>query len=189
MEARENRWTMAMRAGRLGVCADYERFLHEFSASLRRIIHHQLNHLGLSAAETEDVVQEVLIAVHSRRAQWDDRRPLIPWLNAITRYKIVDTARKLGRDARRHIHLTDEEWSNLCDQDVWQENSHPEDIERLVSQLSAGQQAVVQAICFQGDTPREAAHRLGMSEGAVRVAFHRSLKQLKKLMDVAGEKS
>ncbi|WP_418459205.1 sigma-70 family RNA polymerase sigma factor [Brucella intermedia] len=175
-----------MRAARSGAGMDYELFLREFSVSLRRIITHQLHGLGLSAAETEDIVQEVLIAVHSKRDQWDERRPLIAWLNAITRYKIIDTARRLRKVALRRIQLTDQEWNSLLDEDAGQEDHHTADVERLVAQLPNGQQAVVRAIGLQGDTPREAALRLGMSEGAIRVAFHRSLK---KLMAKAGEQS
>ncbi|WP_353622901.1 sigma factor-like helix-turn-helix DNA-binding protein [Aliirhizobium terrae] len=37
---------------------------------------------------------------------------------------------------------------------------------------------MVRAIGLDGASPREAASQLGMSEGAVRVAFHRSLKTL-----------
>ena len=130
---------MAMRAGRSGDRTRYELFLREFSESLRRIITHQLNGFGLNAVETEDVVQEVLIAVHSKRSQWDEKRPLIPWLNAITRYKVVDTSRRFRRDSRRRSHLTDEEWGNLFDRDSWQEERPAADVERLVSQLPEGQ--------------------------------------------------
>lgn len=178
METREGRWAAAMRAGRQGSRADYELFLVEFSSSLRRIIANQFNSLGLSDGETEDVVQEVLIAVHSRRSRWDDTRPLIPWLNAITRYKIIDLARRLRRIARLQIHLTDQEWSELFAADSEQEYQSLQEIDRLVSRLPGKQQAVLRAVGLQGETPREAARRLGMSEGAVRVAFHRSLKRL-----------
>jgi RNA polymerase sigma factor (sigma-70 family) len=167
-----------MRAGQTGSRAPYEAFLVELSASLRRIIAHQFFCLGLNASETEDVVQEVLIAVHSRRSSWDRKRPLLPWLNAITRYKIVDAARRLRRTEARNIHLTDNEWERMFIADETHVHQRPTDIDRLVSLLPQKQQAVIRAVGLEGHSPQQAARHLGMSEGAVRVAFHRSLKRL-----------
>jgi RNA polymerase sigma factor (sigma-70 family) len=178
MNTREQSWAEAMCAERRGERPVYEIFLREFAVSLRRIVAARLSRLHLSAAETEDVVQEVLIAVHSKRDQWDPSRPLIPWLNAITRYKMIDAARRLRRDVRLRIELTDDEWSDLSGSSGTDPVHNAADVERMISVLPAGQQSVVRAIGLDGATPREAASRLGMSEGAVRVAFHRSLKTL-----------
>ena len=178
MDMRELSWATAMRAERLGDCTAYERFLKDFSISLRRIVGVHLRQLGLNAAETEDVVQEVLIAVHSRRQQWDPSRPLKPWLNAIARYKMIDAARRLRRDMRLRIELTDDEWSNLFGATVADSADNAADVEKLISDLPAAQQTVARAIGLDGASPRETAARLGTSEGAVRVAFHRALKTL-----------
>jgi RNA polymerase sigma-70 factor (ECF subfamily) len=167
-----------MRAERSGQRLIYETFLREFSTSLRRIIGMRLNRLGLSASETEDVVQEVLIAVHSRRDQWDPSRPLMPWLNAIARYKMIDAARRLRRDVRLRIELTEEEWSDLSGSSQPDPAHNAADVEKMIGDLPPGQQSVVRAIGLDGASPRETAARLGTTEGAVRVAFHRSLKTL-----------
>lgn len=178
MNTREQSWAMAMSAERRGERQAYEAFLREFASSLRRIVATRLSRLGLSASEAEDVVQEVLIAVHSKRDQWDQSRPLMPWLNAIARYKMIDTARRLRRDVRLRIELTDEEWSDLSGPNDVDPVHNAADVERMIGDLPAGQQSVVRTIGLDGASPREAATRLGMSEGAVRVAFHRSLKTL-----------
>ncbi|WP_313791100.1 sigma factor-like helix-turn-helix DNA-binding protein [Neorhizobium turbinariae] len=52
------------------------------------------------------------------------------------------------------------------------------DIERLIGSLSQREQAAVRIMGIDGASAREAAERLGSTEGAVRVAFHRSLKRL-----------
>jgi len=44
---------------------------------------------GLGEAAGEDVVQEVLMAVHAKRHTWRENEPVQPWLYAIARYKIV----------------------------------------------------------------------------------------------------
>jgi RNA polymerase sigma-70 factor (ECF subfamily) len=178
MDEREVRWAKAMRAERLGDCAAYEAFLRELAISVRRIVETRLRRMHFSFSEAEDVVQEVLIAVHSRRHQWDTKRPLLPWLNAITRYKIIDASRRLGRDVRMRVDLTEEEWAGLLSSERFDLERNPVDVEKLISTLSPNEQAAVRALGLEGASTEEAAARIGSSAGAVRVAFHRSLKKL-----------
>src|ERR1700761_4943224 len=44
----------------------------------------------------EDLVQEVLIAVHEKRATYDTTRPFGGWLFAIARYRMIDHFRRRG---------------------------------------------------------------------------------------------
>ncbi|MGV6876291.1 sigma-70 family RNA polymerase sigma factor [Pseudochelatococcus sp. B33] len=178
MDAREVKWSRAMLAERRGDAAAYEAFLRDFAASMRRIIAMHLHRVGFGTDEAEDVVQEILIAVHSRRRQWEASRPLVPWLNAIARYKAIDAMRRLQRQARGRVHLSEEEWSMLFVAEGSHRDHERMDVERLVSALPAGQQAAVRAVAIDGASHREAADRLGTSEGAIRIAFHRSLKKL-----------
>lgn len=180
MESQERSWAEAMRAERAGDGIAYGRFLEELAAFLRRIVRYRLGRLGLDAGEAEDVVQEVLIAVHARRGQWDPSRPLLPWLNAIARYKIADAARRLRRELRWRVPLGEDGGASLPGAEPEAADITAEDVDRLVSALPSGQQSVVRAIGMEGASPREAADRLGMNEGAVRVAFHRGLKRLLK---------
>ncbi len=145
---------------------------------LRRIVGVQLRRMSFSPAETEDVVQDVLIAVHTRRSQWNPERPVRPWLNAITRYKIIDASRRLRRDARGRIDLTDEEWAGVFAAEGADPDHSIADMEKMIAELPRGEQAAVRALGLEGASAKEAAERLGSSEGAVRVAFHRSLKRL-----------
>jgi RNA polymerase sigma-70 factor (ECF subfamily) len=178
MDPRDDVWAQAMRAERSGDSVAYERFLRDFAASMRRVVGMHFRRLGLGGDETEDVVQEVLIAVHTKRAQWDEARPLRPWLNAIARYKMIDAIRRLRRDRGSRVNLSDEEWSAMLAAAETDGDRDAADVERLIAKLPAGQQSVVRAVGIEGASHREAADRLGTSEGAVRVAFHRSLKTL-----------
>lgn len=175
---RERAWASAMRKERLGDCFAYEQFLHELAAHLRRIVRYRLSHAGLNPAEAEDVVQEVLIAVHSRRDQWDPGRPLLPWLNAILRYKVIDAARCLRKEARCRVDIGDEQWASLPAPGQGEPQESGVDVEALISELPSGQQSVARAMGLKGASASEVAAQLGMNEGAVRVAFHRALKRL-----------
>lgn len=55
--------------------------------------------LGHDVAVVEDLVQEALIAVHTRRETYDPAQPLTGWVYAIARYKLADCFR---RSQRRH---------------------------------------------------------------------------------------
>lgn len=170
MDTREALWSQALLAERRGDAVAYEAFLLDFAAILRRT----LGWKGLGPGEVEDVVQEVLIAVHAKRRQWDAVRPLLPWLNAIVRYKTIDALRCLGRQRHGRVELTDEDWANLPTEAA----PEPVDVERLLAVLPPAQQAAVRMVALEGATHREAAERLGTTEGAMRITFHRALKKL-----------
>jgi RNA polymerase sigma-70 factor (ECF subfamily) len=53
-----------------------------------------------------------------------------------------------------------------------------QDAARLVDGLRGRQHVIVRAISIEGQSIREVADRMGMNEGAVRVALHRGLKAL-----------
>jgi RNA polymerase sigma factor (sigma-70 family) len=181
VETQETEWAQAMRAERDGDEAAYARFLEAFANFLRRVLRYRLGHLGLNPGEAEDVVQEVLIAVHLRRAQWDASRPLLPWLNAIARYKLIDAVRRLRRESRLRVQLDEQTWSSLLDDGMHEQPLDTDEVERVVSGLPTIQRSVVRAIGIEGASPQEAAQGLGMKEGAVRVAFHRGLKRIMQL--------
>ena len=49
--------------------------------------------IGRSATEAEDLTQEALMAIHTRRHTYDPSLPLMPWVHAIARYKLIDHLR------------------------------------------------------------------------------------------------
>jgi RNA polymerase sigma-70 factor (ECF subfamily) len=124
----------------------------------------------------EDVVQETLLALHLKRGTWDERQPFSPWLYAIARNKLIDNLRRRGRQA--HMAIDD------IDDLPGGESPPPElngvDAQRLISRLNGRQREIVVAISIEGASARQVAERLGMSEGAVRVALHRALRSLAK---------
>ena len=155
----EREWDELMRASLAGDDAAYCRLLARLTPSIRASVRRGLARAGAPAAEVEDIVQETLLAIHLRRASWDPGLPLAPWVAAITRYKLVDSLRRRGRRGEVSI-------------------------EPLVETLSAPAEEraaardVARALAVTGETIAEAARRLSMSEGAVRVALHRGLAAL-----------
>ena len=176
MTPREEDWAQAMRAERSGDSARYELFLSELALALRRLVNWRFRHLGLDPMEAEDVIQEILIAVHSKRRKWDATRPLLPWLNAIARYKAIDCIRRMRRENRLRVNLTDQEWLGIS---LSEDHSLlASDIERQLGNLTTQQRLVASAVGLNGLSHKQTARILGLSEGAVKVNFHRALKRL-----------
>jgi RNA polymerase sigma-70 factor (ECF subfamily) len=167
-----------MRAERQGDVVAYERLLKELAGLLRKMIRCRLAQYGLSAGDTEDLVQEVLIGLHTKRHAWDASRPFMPWLYAIVRYKFVDAVRRLKRESRYRVDISVDEWSELFEAPAEDSGRWMLGIDRHLSCLPQGQQDVVHALAIEGATVRATARKLETSEGAVRMTFHRALQRL-----------
>lgn len=184
MEPREDRWAGAMRAALDGDRAAYERLLGEVAAMLRGLVRAKLLRLGLGPDDAEDVVQEVLMALHQKRETWDRTRPFLPWLHAMAEYKVIDAARRLGRARRRTV---DEPVEAMADR--LPAPPGPElavamaDPERAIAVLPSRERSVVAALGIEGLSVEGTAARFSISESAVRVAFHRGLARLSRLAD------
>ncbi len=175
---REQDWALLMQAARQGKRKAYERLLAEIAEAVRGIVRRRLARLGLSTSEAEDVVQEVLLGIHTKRDTWDESRPFLPWVHAVARHKITDAARRLRRQARLHVEIPIEDWPGQLPSPMPETDRNLLDVERLLAKLPARQLSIVQALTFEGTSVRGVAERFSMSEGAVRVTFHRALARL-----------
>jgi RNA polymerase sigma-70 factor (ECF subfamily) len=122
------------------------------------------------SVDLEDVVQEVLLATHVKRHTWRSDAPVMPWLYAIARYKLIDAFRRRG--SRIEIDLDEVAETVAAPQD---ERPSGREIGKALAALAPGQRTVVSAISVEGRSIGETAASLGMTETAVRVALHRGL--------------
>jgi RNA polymerase sigma-70 factor, ECF subfamily len=178
MNTREERWAEAMRAGRRGDAAAYQRLLAEIADVLRRFIRARIARLSLNVSDTEDVVQEVLIGLHTKRHTWNESLPFLPWLHAIVRYKLTDAVRRWRREARHRSDVPLDDWSDLFAASVEDPDRALVDVDRHLAGLPTGQRVVVRALAIDGASVRETAQKLGTSEGVIRVILHRALARL-----------
>src|SRR5258707_4900010 len=73
-----------------GNAASYRSLLDRLSSRLRAYYKGKLARFGRGATEAEDLVQEVLLAIHLKRHTYDTGEPFTPWLHTIARYKLID---------------------------------------------------------------------------------------------------
>ena len=100
--------------------------------------------------------------------------PLGPWMLAIARNKMIDDLRRRGRRPEVPVDLTQFEFEGEDQQASIVAN----DVTRVLNKLPERNREIVKAISIDGHSARDVAARLGMTEIAVRVALHRSLKSL-----------
>ena len=163
-----------MRLARGGDDEAYRLLLGHVAVWLRGVARRGLVRAGRGVEDSEDIVQETLLAMHLKRDSWDDTQPLEPWLRAIANHKLVDHLRRRGY--RDHVDL-DDHAETLASPSVAEEGASV-DARQMLSCLSERQRHIVEAISIEGFSARDVGQRLGMSEGAVRVALHRALKLL-----------
>ena len=90
----EERLKELMVGGLNGSAADHAALLRSLAPLLRSFYRRRAR---TGDDDVEDLVQETLIAVHTRRATYDRSRAFTGWLFAIARYKMIDHFRR-----RRH---------------------------------------------------------------------------------------
>ena len=130
--------------------------------------------LGRDAADVEDLVQEVLIAVHTRRDTYDTSRPLTSWVYAIAHYKLTDCLRRNSR--RDYVPL--EDTLELFTPDETEQCSAQRDLAHILAMLPETQQQAIKLTRIEGLSTAEAAQRCGQSESLIKVNVHRGLKRL-----------
>jgi RNA polymerase sigma-70 factor, ECF subfamily len=151
-------------------CA-YQQLLVLLTEAVRNAVRGRARTAGINA---EDVVQEVLLALHLKRSTWLPGTPVAPWVAAIAHNKIVDALRRRGHRVEVPV---DSVLETLWIDEV-EDEGQAHDLERALTRLNERQREVVRAVSLEGYTAQEVAKRLQMTEGAVRVTLHRGLRAL-----------
>jgi RNA polymerase sigma-70 factor (ECF subfamily) len=166
-----------MRAANRGDQGAYHRVLTAITPLLRKVVQARGSALGREGCE--DVLQDVLLAIHRKRHTWNEDQPLRPWLYAIARHKVVDAFRARGS----RIELSIEAFAEGLPAADAPDPTTGRDMEKVLNALDPREADIVRAFGVNGETTAETAARLNMSEGAVRVALHRALKSVAKLRE------
>lgn len=164
-----------MIAGLNGDSAAHRALLDRLSRHLRAYYKGKLARIGRSAAEAEDLVQDALMAIHTRRHTYDPEELLTPWAYAIARYKLIDHLRQTKASiADVPIENADEVLAR--DDHTGAESAL--DLHRLLAILPDKMRRAIRYVKLDGLSVAEAAARCGMSESAIKVSVHRGLKAM-----------
>lgn len=155
--------------------AAYHALLKRLTGHLRAYYRNRFARIGHGPTEAEDLLQEVLIAVHTNRHTYDRSQPFTPWIHAIARYKFLDYLRRTKSSFKDTPLASADELTAKSDIAAVESGL---DLQRLMSKISAKAREVIQCVKLEGLSVSEAARRCGMSESALKVAVHRGLKAL-----------
>nr|WP_205906332.1 sigma-70 family RNA polymerase sigma factor [Corynebacterium stationis] len=137
----------------------------------------------------EDVTQEICLAVANSISTYVDKgRPFMAYVYGIAFNKVTDAHRAMGRDRT----LPTEEVPDEVDQ-----SDNPEDfallndgsnrVRSLLDTLSDKARNIIILRVFVGLSAEETAEVVNSTPGAVRVAQHRALAQLRKVVGATNE--
>jgi len=171
---RDEEWTGLMRAANAGDAVAYHRLLASITPVLRAAARRGLARAGQPVDQSEDIVQDILLAVHLKRNTWNAEAPFAPWLFAIARNKLIDALRRRGR----RVFVNIDDFAEIIAGPPAEETMAARDVTAHLNGLSPRQRDVLQSIAVDSASIAETANRLAMSEGAVRVALHRGLASL-----------
>jgi len=180
LQDREAELRPLMLAGCHGNQQAYAALLSEVAKLLRGFFRKRM----LSVPDdVEDVVQEVLIAIHNQRHTYDAGQPLTAWVFGIARFKLADFYRRRGAQGGDHLDIDDAaEWLATEDHDAHEARR---DVGSLLNELPPKQRDAIRCVKIDGLSIAEAAAHTGQSESSVKVGIHRGLKALAARMRAA----
>jgi RNA polymerase sigma-70 factor (ECF subfamily) len=170
-----------MRLAQEGDAVAYVRLLQQITPRLRDAVRRKRPFL--QPPDVDDLVQTILLALHSVRMTYDPRRPFLPWLMAIARNQIADAARRHSRQAANKAGGGLPETFSLGGANTYSESyGDLDELRNAINDLSPGQRRAIEMLRLKEMSLKEAAVASGMSIAALKVAVHRAVRALRKAL-------
>src|SRR5215475_6698401 len=134
-----------MRSAVAGDDAAYHRLLKAIAPVLRAAARRGLARAGQPPDQAEDIVQDILLAVHLKRHTWDANAPFGPWLFAIARNKLIDALRRRGR----RIFVDIDDFAETLPGEMPAETVPAGEVAAQLNALPARQRDVLQSIAVE----------------------------------------
>jgi RNA polymerase sigma-70 factor (ECF subfamily) len=180
---RELDWSILMARAQGGDRDAYRRLLGEITPYLRTLAARRHR----DPSDTEDAVQDILLTVHAVRHTYDPTRPFGPWLVAIANHRLIDRLRREGRLRSRETTLTPEHETFPANQtNLYDKASDRRNLQEAVEKLPAAQRQAIRLLKLEERSLKEAAAMSGMTVASLKVATHRALKSLRKILAKGG---
>jgi len=184
--ARERDWSTLMARAQDGDRDAYRRLLAEITPYLRALAARRHR----DGSDAEDAVQDILLTLHAIRHTYDPARPSGPWLVAIANHRLIDRLRRQGRMRSHETALLPEHETFAADQANLSEKAmERRDLEKAVAQLPHRQRQVIRLLKLEEKSLKEAAALSGMTVASLKVATHRAIRSLRKILGKGGAES
>jgi RNA polymerase sigma-70 factor (ECF subfamily) len=170
---RGERWRAWMASAQQGDADAYQRLLSELLPFVSGIVRARMR----DDPSAEDVVQEVLLSIHTARHTYRPERPLEPWVRTIARNAVIDWARRQAR-ARGRESGVDAADLAAPEREAPSAILSP-GLERALSSLPDAQRQAVVMLKLEGLSVAEAAEKAGTTPGALKLRAHRAYRALR----------
>ena len=176
--SRDIDWSILMARAQAGDGAAYRRLLEEITPYLRSLAARRHR----DPPDVEDAVQDILLTVHALRVAYDPTRPFGPWLLVIANRRLVDRLRRQGRRRLRETALTAAHETFPDDGANLEEKADYRRLEAAVESLPHRQRQAIRLLKLKELSLKEAAEASQMSIASLKVATHRALQSLRKML-------
>jgi RNA polymerase sigma-70 factor, ECF subfamily len=176
----ERDWSGLMARAQDGDRGAYRALLEDITPYLRALATRCFRDTG----DIEDAVQDVLLTIHAVRHAYDPSRPFGPWLVAIANRRIIDRLRRQIRARSREIELTAEHetFSAHPANHLGESSADEAVLHAAIEHLPPDQRQAIRLLKLKEMSLNEAAQASGKSVSALKVATHRAIKSLRKLL-------
>ncbi len=159
----------------------YEIFLKEISNLLRNYIKRSQRG-SITLEKLEDLVQEVLMSVHTKLSTYRADLPVVPWILAIAKNRVIDSSRVDRRHSQsQSLNFEIENFFYpKVESDLSDHYSKQQELENLLSHLSERQRQVLVLAKGEQHSILEIAEKFKMSVSSVKVTIHRAIGALRK---------
>ena len=143
---------------------------------------------GRKIPNAEDVAQEICLAVAQALPRYKDQgRPFMAFVYGIASNKVADAYRSIARDKTSPTEIipesTDEGLTPEAYALVEDESNR---VSRILDELSDKAREIIILRVFVGLSAEETAEVVGSTSGAVRVAQHRAIAQMRRMYESEG---
>jgi RNA polymerase sigma-70 factor (ECF subfamily) len=178
--ARDLDWSILMARAQSGDDMAYRRLLEDIAPYLRSLAARRHR----DASDVEDSVQDILLTLHAIRHAYDPARPFGPWLVTIANRRIIDRLRRQARSRKSRETLFEAGYETFSAPQANLQETELEghSLRKAVERLPDGQRRAIQLLKLEEMSLKEAASVSGMSVASLKVATHRALKSLRKML-------
>ena len=168
-----------MIAAQAGDAAAYEKLLLELLPYVRRQVARRVG----DQTDREDIVQNVFISLHRARHTYRSESAFGPWLRAVVRNASIDWLRSRGRRLRHEVGRDMETLIEpSCEAPMPGDDALSPEMDTALASLPESQREAVELIHVEGLSVADAAARVGVSSGALKLRAHRGYRALRALL-------
>lgn len=178
-------WSRLMAQAQDGDRAAYRTLLEGITPYIRSLA----GRCFTQPTDADDAVQDVLLTVHMVRHAYDPTRPFGPWLVAIANRRIIDRLRRDTRRKAREVVLSADH-ETFADPAANLSGGMADEValSQAIDRLPPDQRQTITMLKLNEMSLKDAAAASGRSIVALKVATHRAVKNLRRMLKQQSER-